>query len=83
MLGGFAFGVGIAFAFASAADLVVEAVKRSEVGVATGINTVLRRSSQKPCNDRAEPEMAQTPADRAVGWENGGASGLPRRPRSA
>jgi MFS family permease len=35
-------GVGIGFSFASMANLVVEAVPREEVGVATGINTIMR-----------------------------------------
>jgi EmrB/QacA subfamily drug resistance transporter len=35
-------GVGIAFAFAATANLIVNAVPQSQVGVATGINTVMR-----------------------------------------
>jgi MFS family permease len=35
-------GVGIAFAFASMANLIVSLVDRREVGVATGINTIMR-----------------------------------------
>jgi EmrB/QacA subfamily drug resistance transporter len=35
-------GIGIGFAFASMANLVVESVPRDEVGVATGINTIMR-----------------------------------------
>ena len=35
-------GVGIAFAFASMANLIVGAVDPSEVGIATGINTIMR-----------------------------------------
>jgi EmrB/QacA subfamily drug resistance transporter len=35
-------GVGLAFAFSSMANLVVAAVPQSEVGVATGINTITR-----------------------------------------
>ena len=42
MLGGFLLGAGISFAFGSMANLVVQAVRQDEVGVATGINTVLR-----------------------------------------
>lgn len=42
MLGGFLLGAGIAFAFGSMANLVVQAVRQGDVGVATGINTVLR-----------------------------------------
>lgn len=42
MLGGFLLGAGIAFAFGSMANLVVDAVRQEEVGVATGINTVVR-----------------------------------------
>lgn len=40
--GGFLLGAGIAFSFASMANLVVSAVRQSEVGIATGINTVTR-----------------------------------------
>ena len=35
-------GTGLTFAFAAMANLIVEAVPRSEVGIATGINTVMR-----------------------------------------
>ena len=35
-------GIGIGFAFASMANLIVEAVKPEETGVATGMNTVMR-----------------------------------------
>ena len=35
-------GAGISFAFASMANLIVGAVPQSEVGIATGINTVMR-----------------------------------------
>jgi EmrB/QacA subfamily drug resistance transporter len=35
-------GVGIAFAFASMANLIVASVPRSDVGIATGINTIMR-----------------------------------------
>jgi EmrB/QacA subfamily drug resistance transporter len=35
-------GTGISFAFASMANLIVGAVPQSEVGVATGINTIMR-----------------------------------------
>jgi EmrB/QacA subfamily drug resistance transporter len=35
-------GTGISFAFASMANLIVDAVPQSEVGIATGINTVMR-----------------------------------------
>jgi MFS family permease len=41
-LGGLLLGSGIAFAFASMANLIVAAVEQSEVGIATGINTVAR-----------------------------------------
>jgi MFS family permease len=41
-LGGLLLGAGVAFAFASMANLIVAAVRQSEVGVATGINTVTR-----------------------------------------
>src|SRR3954465_221521 len=41
-VGGALLGVGIGFSFASMANLVVEAVPRAEVGVATGINTIMR-----------------------------------------
>jgi MFS family permease len=35
-------GVGIGFAFASMANLIVEAVRRDQTGVATGMNTIVR-----------------------------------------
>jgi EmrB/QacA subfamily drug resistance transporter len=35
-------GAGIAFAFASMANLIVAAVPQSDVGIATGINTIMR-----------------------------------------
>ena len=35
-------GVGIGFAFASMANLIVEAVDQSQTGVATGMNTIMR-----------------------------------------
>jgi EmrB/QacA subfamily drug resistance transporter len=41
-VGGAFLGVGIGFSFASMANLVVESVPRNEVGVATGINTIMR-----------------------------------------
>ena len=41
-VGGALLGVGIGFSFASMANLIVEAVPRDEVGVATGINTIMR-----------------------------------------
>jgi EmrB/QacA subfamily drug resistance transporter len=41
-VGGTLLGVGIGFSFASMANLVVESVPREEVGVATGINTIMR-----------------------------------------
>ena len=41
-LGGLLLGAGVAFAFASMANLIVAAVGQSEVGIATGINTVAR-----------------------------------------
>ena len=41
-LGGLLLGAGVAFAFASMANLIVAAVEQSEVGIATGINTVTR-----------------------------------------
>jgi MFS family permease len=42
VLGGILLGAGITFAFASMANLIVDAVPQSEVGIATGINTVMR-----------------------------------------
>src|SRR4051794_28811738 len=41
-VGGALLGIGIGFSFASMANLVVESVPRDEVGVATGINTIMR-----------------------------------------
>ena len=41
-LAGGLLGIGIGFSFASMANLVVESVPREEVGVATGINTIMR-----------------------------------------
>ena len=35
-------GTGVSFSFASMANLIVGAVPQSEVGVATGINTIMR-----------------------------------------
>jgi EmrB/QacA subfamily drug resistance transporter len=40
--GGILLGAGITFAFAAMANLIVEAVAQSEVGIATGLNTVMR-----------------------------------------
>jgi EmrB/QacA subfamily drug resistance transporter len=42
LVGGALMGVGIGFAFASMANIVVESVPQNEVGVATGINTIMR-----------------------------------------
>jgi EmrB/QacA subfamily drug resistance transporter len=42
LLGGAFMGLGVGFAFASMANIVVESVPRDEVGVATGINTIMR-----------------------------------------
>jgi EmrB/QacA subfamily drug resistance transporter len=42
LFSGVLMGVGISFAFASMANLIVASVDRSEVGIATGINTVTR-----------------------------------------
>ena len=41
-LAGLLLGSGVAFAFASMANLIVAAVEQTEVGIATGINTVTR-----------------------------------------
>jgi MFS family permease len=41
-LGGLLLGAGVAFAFASMANLIVAAVEQTDVGIATGINTVTR-----------------------------------------
>jgi predicted MFS family arabinose efflux permease len=42
VIGGMLLGAGITFALASMANLIVEAVPQSDVGVATGINTIMR-----------------------------------------
>ncbi|MEZ5076767.1 MAG: MFS transporter [Solirubrobacterales bacterium] len=42
LVGGGLIGAGVAFAFAGAANLVVDAVPAGDVGIATGINTVAR-----------------------------------------
>jgi EmrB/QacA subfamily drug resistance transporter len=42
LVGGAFMGLGVGFAFASMANIVVESVPRDEVGVATGINTIMR-----------------------------------------
>jgi EmrB/QacA subfamily drug resistance transporter len=42
LVGGALMGLGIGFAFASMANIVVESVPPEEVGVATGINTIMR-----------------------------------------
>lgn len=42
IVGGILLGSGITFAFAAMANLIVDAVAQSEVGIATGINTVMR-----------------------------------------
>jgi predicted MFS family arabinose efflux permease len=42
VLAGVLIGAGITFAFGAMANLIVEAVPQSEVGIATGINTVMR-----------------------------------------
>ncbi|MDA0181722.1 MFS transporter [Solirubrobacter phytolaccae] len=42
LAGGAVMGMGIGFAFSAMANLVVESVPREEVGVATGINTIMR-----------------------------------------
>jgi EmrB/QacA subfamily drug resistance transporter len=42
IIAGVLLGAGISFAFASMANLIVAAVPQSEVGIATGINTVTR-----------------------------------------
>jgi MFS family permease len=41
-LGNVLMGVGISFAFAAMANLIVEAVDPTETGVATGMNTIMR-----------------------------------------
>jgi MFS family permease len=42
VVGGMLLGAGITFALASMANLIVEAVPQSDVGIATGINTIMR-----------------------------------------
>jgi EmrB/QacA subfamily drug resistance transporter len=42
IVGGAFLGAGISFAFASMANLIVGAVPQSDVGIATGINTIMR-----------------------------------------
>jgi MFS family permease len=42
LVSGALLGTGLAFAIASTANLIVDAVPRSDVGIATGINTVTR-----------------------------------------
>ena len=42
LVAGALLGAGISFAFAAMANLIVDAVPQSEVGIATGINTVMR-----------------------------------------
>lgn len=42
IVGGVLLGGGITFAFAAMANLIVDAVPQAEVGIATGINTVMR-----------------------------------------
>jgi EmrB/QacA subfamily drug resistance transporter len=42
LLAGIFLGAGVAFGFASMANLIVAAVPQSDVGVATGINTIMR-----------------------------------------
>jgi EmrB/QacA subfamily drug resistance transporter len=42
IIGGILMGVGLTFSFAAMANLIVGAVPQSEVGIATGINTVMR-----------------------------------------
>ena len=42
IVGGAFLGAGISFAFASMANLIVAAVPQSDVGIATGINTIMR-----------------------------------------
>src|SRR3954469_15150930 len=42
IIGGLLMGVGLTFSFAAMANLIVGAVPQSEVGIATGINTVMR-----------------------------------------
>jgi len=42
VIGGILVGAGISFALASMANLIVDAVPQSDVGIATGINTIMR-----------------------------------------
>jgi MFS family permease len=42
IVGGMALGAGITFALAGMANLIVESVPQSDVGIATGINTIMR-----------------------------------------
>ena len=42
VVGGILLGAGITFAFAAMANLIVDAVPQAEVGIATGLNTVMR-----------------------------------------
>ena len=62
-------GIGVGFAFASMANLIVEAVRPDQTGVATGMNTVMRtiggavggqvaaqRSSPPACSPTGCPE---------------------------
>jgi MFS family permease len=42
IVGGSLLGAGITFALAAMANLIVESVPQSEVGIATGINTIMR-----------------------------------------
>jgi MFS family permease len=41
-VGGAILGIGIGFAYASLANLIVDAVRPEQTGVATGMNTVMR-----------------------------------------
>ena len=71
-LGGALLGVGIGFSFASMANLVVESVPRDEVGVATGINTIMR--------SLGGALGAQLVASLLTGKTIAGTRSLPRRP---
>lgn len=42
LIAGIFLGAGVAFGFASMANLIVQAVPQSDVGIATGINTIMR-----------------------------------------
>ena len=42
LVAGLFLGAGVAFGFSSMANLIVEAVPQSDVGIATGINTIMR-----------------------------------------